>query len=993
MPVDVRIRRRIAWYQEMATNPDPEHWRRLDELLREALALPAEARADWLAARPDADQPLLPRLRRMLERTGAEADSFMSRPAAAEWLEAGDGRLVEGPGTFVGPYRLLRELGTGGMGRVWLAERADGEWQRQVALKLPRSGWARGVAERLVQERDALAALEHPNIARLYDAGTADGGRPFIAMEYVDGRPINEYVQARGCDLRQRLELFLQVASAVAYAHSHLIVHRDIKPQNILVTEDGVAHLLDFGAAKLLGRDDDAMLTRQVGGAMSPDYASPEQIRGERITVASDVYSLGVLLYELLTDERPYRLRRQGAAALEAAIDAVDIPPASSRAGLHPRHARQLRGDLDAILGRALRRRPESRYSSVQALADDVGRHLAGEPVQAQPPGRLYLLRKFARRHRLFAGAAAAVLVAISAGALVSLWQASIARQEAARAARVKDFVTSIFTQAVPKTGVGGSVTATDLLAVAAHRLDTELADDPAVASELGLIIANSYDALGYTQETIPILRRAVDRADRAFGPYAAPTLDARIALVSSTMLGDPQGTLRETEALLPHVGEASDRDARRRAELLRYYSFILAKLDRRQDSYGALLQGIELGERRLGEYDEDTIRMLGLLSNTYGRFGDREPQLASATEAYRRAIRAYGRQRPHNTLTAVERWYADALRENDRPGDAVPILRRVLEDQQRLDAAPTQRVRFARMQLGSALFRTGEAAEALALIREAHDMERAQNPTDTDDRRAASELLAAAYALGNRIDDALAVDAFLDGLVLRLGGEPEATRVSRALRRARMLDLAGRPAEAVPLLDEVDAHAPASNADRWITARLARAFHLRLAGEPTQALEILDGLRLDPRLARQRLALRSNVAGEQGLSWLALGRADRAAAPLEDCQRLFLAAQILPSVRSAGCLLGLARVRLAQRRPAEAIGLLTPLVRSWESINPGSPWHGEALFWLAQAQRAADDARAGAAEANLQRARAMLVKAGRPVPEVAADCRRCERG
>jgi serine/threonine-protein kinase len=527
------------------TPADADHWRRVDVLLTEALALAPADREAWIAGLAAADLPLVPLLRRMLDRASVEGDGFMSRPASATVMGGmTEETNLERPGADVGPYRLIRELGSGGMGRVWLAERTDGSLQRQVALKLPRMGWARGVAERLVQERDALAALEHPHIARLYDAGSAQGGRPYIAMEYIEGAPITDYALTKACTVAERLKLFLQVVSAVAYAHAHLIVHRDIKPQNILIGENGVAHLLDFGAAKLLSRDEAEPLTRQIGGAMSPDYASPEQIRGERITVASDIYSLGILLYELLTGARPYRLQRLTGAALEEAILKADVPRASAAPTLEAAYARQLRGDIDAIIAKATNRDPADRYGSAQALAEDVARHLAGEAVLAQPQSRSYRTWKFVQRNRLAVGATAGVLLALGIGAVVSLWQAGVARQQAARAARVQEFVTSIFTQAVPKTGVGGTVTAFDLLGVAAQRIDTELDDDPAVAAELGVIIADSYDALGYVAETEPVLRKAVERAERSFGPNGAVTLDAQIALISATMLNDPSGAL-----------------------------------------------------------------------------------------------------------------------------------------------------------------------------------------------------------------------------------------------------------------------------------------------------------------------------------------------------------------------------------------------------------------------------------------------------------------
>ena len=322
------------------------------------------------------------------------------------------------------------------MGAVWLAERADGHLKRPVALKLPRLAWGAGLTERLARERDILATLAHPHIARLYDAGIDQQGRPYLAMEYVEGKLIDVYCRERQLPLRERLALLLQVCDAVAHAHARLVVHRDLKPANILVTAEGQVRLLDFGIAKLMEGDraEETALTQLSGRALTLDYASPEQIRGEPLGTASDVYSLAVVGYELLAGARPYRLKRGSAAELEEAIASADPPRASdAAAGLALK--RSLRGDLDAILSKALKKDSAERYPTVATLADDLQRHLHGEAVLARPDSRGYRARRFVARHRVGVGAVVGVVAALGVGLVTALWQARQAREASSREA------------------------------------------------------------------------------------------------------------------------------------------------------------------------------------------------------------------------------------------------------------------------------------------------------------------------------------------------------------------------------------------------------------------------------------------------------------------------------------------------------------------------------------------------------------------------------
>ncbi len=486
-----------------------------------------------------------------------------------------------------GRYRLVRLLGRGGMAEVWLAQPHDGIPAQQVALKIPRGrGVEAALAARFERERDILATLEHPHIARLYDAAVAHDGTPFIAMEFVDGQSIDRWCDAQSLGVAQRLALFEQVLDAVQFAHSRLVIHRDLKPSNMLVTAEGSVKLLDFGIAKLWRADttdEPSSLTRAADRLLTPAYAAPEQLAGEPVTPATDVYALGVLLFQLLTGERPYRMRFDSEVQLEQAIHTADVRRASeaaargdaqraARRGVTPQVLRRrLQGDLDAIIAKALQRDPAARYDSVKALADDLRRHAQGQPVQARPESALYLARKFVARHRVVSIAAGAVLLSLTAGLGAAAWQAVRADTQRDRAVaastRAQSTQRFLFDLLDDAARAGQPISMTELMARAEILSRRMLADKPdELAAVLWLVANHRIETLGFAQAK-GLLSEAATLA-REPGLKAAIQCAEAEALAQGGQLDDGIALLRGHADRVPLAGDVRAGCALRLARL-----------------------------------------------------------------------------------------------------------------------------------------------------------------------------------------------------------------------------------------------------------------------------------------------------------------------------------------------------------------------------------------------------------------------------------------
>ncbi len=652
----------------MTTRRTPEGWKWIKEILDEALDLPEEERAAFIAARCGGDEEM----RLEIEGLAAAADgwTFVDQAAEGRAVPAAGGHWPSpGVGDRVGAYELLSELGQGGMGMVYLARRADDQFEKTVAIKLIRPGMASEfVLQRFRSERQIVASLEHPNIARLLDGGATPDGAPYFVLEYVEGEPLIEYCDRRALPVPERLRLFLEVCGAIIYAHQNLVVHRDIKPSNILVAPDGEPKLLDFGIAKMLlpeGAPDAPAETATLFRMMTPDYASPEQIRGKRITTASDVYALGVVLYELLAGRKPYRVTGVDHAELLRVVCERDPERPSLVA-----NSRELRGDLDAIVLKAMRKEPERRYATVAEFADDIRRQMVGRPVEARRGTFAYRAGKFARRHRLVLAAAAVAAIALAGGVVATLREARRARAAEAVARERYDGLRKLassflfeFHDAI--RDLPGSTPARALVVQRALQYLDDLSRQAESDRSLRRELAEAYLRVGDVQGNaympnlgdVPGALRSYEKGIALLEPLVAEgTADelekatlARAYVTGSgirLVAGDPAAAVAMAEKGIPLARELAERrpgDRQRELELAQawqYYAFSLAGAGRDAEAYQALEKQSAILRARLATDPVDRGARRSLDQNLYlvgENLETRDP--AAARKAYDEAL------------------------------------------------------------------------------------------------------------------------------------------------------------------------------------------------------------------------------------------------------------------------------------------------------------------------------------------------------------------
>ncbi|HSM15348.1 MAG TPA: serine/threonine-protein kinase, partial [Thermoanaerobaculia bacterium] len=533
---------------------EPDRDARIDQLFEQALDLPEARRGAWLAEQCGGDEALRAEVERLLELAGGEVDGLLGpvRAFASEIVEGSEEGISIGD--EIGAYTIVGRLGRGGMGVVWLGERTDDAFDHRVAIKVLAGVRSSSEAvRRFEQERRILARLKHPHIAHLVDGGVDRRGLPYLVLEHVEGEPVDVYCDRHRLPIEQRIRLVVEIATALQAAHRSLVVHRDIKPSNLLVTAEGDVKLLDFGIAKLLDPElEDADLTDLDGRPMTPTYASPEQVNAEPITTASDVYQLGLLLYELVTGRRPQAARTSSLAELvELVCRHEPMPPsravvaaeegdetersAALRGSTPARLARRFRPDLDAVVARALAKDPEQRYETAAELAADLERFLGGRPVHARRATFGYRASKWLRRNAALAAAGGvAALLTVGYAVAVTIQARAIDRQrvraevEAAKAAEVERFVLGLFQSSDPEQSLGREVTARELLERGTEQAERELAGQPEVQARLWSALGEIHGELGEIDEACDLVRRALAQQLALPGDHRREIADSR---------------------------------------------------------------------------------------------------------------------------------------------------------------------------------------------------------------------------------------------------------------------------------------------------------------------------------------------------------------------------------------------------------------------------------------------------------------------------------
>ena len=916
---------------------DPARWQKLEPLLDEALQLPVAERAHWLAELRERSAELADTLSSLLaEQSAADSSGFLAESFKLPLSTAPPA------GSQLGAYTLERPIGEGGMGSVWLARRTDGRFEGTAAIKLPTLALLTPEGQqRFRREGSFLARLGHPGVARLLDAGVAENGQPYLVLEHVDGTPIDAFADQRCLTLAERMRLLLQVLSAVGHAHANLIVHRDLKPSNILVTKDGTAKLLDFGIAKLLAVEGDlerTALTR--GWALTPDFAAPEQVRGGTITTATDIYATGVLLYRLVTGRKPYDLGEHSAVEIERIVcEAQPSRPSATfgrhsgedvterarlRGGTPDRVRRQLLGDLDAIVMKALHKEPERRYASAAALAEDIERYLVGRPVAARPDRFGYRARKFVLRHRVGVATTVAAVVLLAGAAVRERTLRTRAERETQRAKAVEGYLGNVFGAADPfaPAALRREVTARALLDRGAAQIDAVLPAQDDAQAELRAVLGRVYISLGVFDKAASLLERSLEQRRSLYGAQHVAVAES-MDLLGEALAGQDQydraemllrQALAQRRALLGDVSAAS-------AETIDHLAVLLRKRNNYQAAEPLLREGLAI---RRALHGPDSIEVatglndLGVLLYVKGNYdeaeqhyrealaiherhaGENNPLTAQLLQnlaqlrvskghfdegeaLYRRALtikqRVLGNGHPSATLTLNN--LGNLLVKMGRPDDAEPLVRQALASDRQTFGEQHAYVAESMKHLGTVLRAQGKFDEAEQMFRQALTLNRTLFGDEHSSVAANQSNLATVLQLEGRLEPAIDLFRESSSMYRRLLGEKHPYYRQTSINLAKALRESGKPREAEEGLRAVSAQLdPANEADRaqYIEAQVGLGRAVMDQERAPEALPVLQRVSEmstaalaadDLRRAEARLAL--------GMCLIALRQYERA--------------------------------------------------------------------------------------------------------------------
>ncbi|RZV34755.1 MAG: serine/threonine protein kinase [Chromatiales bacterium] len=952
---------------------------RAAEIFHTATTIDIRTREQFVVDSCDGDADLLREVQGLLTATDKSESYFgnLAGKVSLGALTADDPPLPANK--VIGPWRLLRRIGRGGMGAVYLAERADEQYEQQVALKILPTGLDTDQARaRFVTERQILARLVHDNIARLLDGGVTDDGVPYFAMDYVEGLPIDKYCEVHGLNVRDRLELILDVAYAVRFAHRNLIIHRDLKPSNVLVAEGGRVRLLDFGVAKMLEPDPaETKLTQVAQRPVTPTFASPEMLRGEPVDVTTDVYSIGVLMFELLTGKLPLSYDGLSLTEMYDRAAHVDPPPVSSiNARLH--------GDMDAIVAKALARLPEDRYESVESLATDIRNYLDGLPVEAKAPSAVYRARKFLGRHKLGTAFATFAIVALVSIAGLAIQSAVTADRQAReillerdRAERIGDFIASIFRDADPYwNNDSAPLSAIDLLRQSEERLNAQDDLEPSTRFELFVTLGQSYTGLQDNPSAIRVLEKAMRIAEE-HGVADLPTLaDAQFWLSQAYgYVGrDDEGlaVLARAESTVARLG--STRNGLRYEIPLQRAALFLHK-GQFIDALTPLMEAIDRLEREGKISGLDMAMAQQMLAVTYRRLNRATDALEAARQARSLFLDIYASEPQHPRIVDATMTYGRALVQVGDYAEGGEMIERATDLTIARFGADSMIAGHFLTSLAAAQTERGDLNEAIENARRGLTIFLREKQSGTLDHENRLRILGNALLAQRHIP--LAREYLSDAVDISVQQDFSTGHNHGRAALALALAYSGDFDNAEVMLKEVIQSTEGNTDSSRYTALKNLGTTYRLQGRTAEALPPLL-LAITENDVPAMAGDQASAMVEAALAYLAQGDPNAAQAQLESAERVFADLLVSDTPVYADLLVARGRIALSNTEVTAALDHFRRADDFWTDLDPDSRWSGVAAVWLARCLRHLG--RTDEATAAFARAERVLSISGFPI-------------